>query len=412
MLIDFHGQVAAITGGAGGIGLVCARTFLESGAKVVLLDVNPEALEKAVASLRPYGEVSGAAVNLADVDSIAPAVKQVVDAQGGIDVLVQCAGLMGGKPGLEITLDDWDKVQNVNARGLFFMMQEVVRQSMAARGGAVVNFYLTQPVLSRHINELEKELGGQLFIRNTRKVALTPFGELAAKEVHAALCAYDAAMQNIRRAADSLNGKISVGFLGQAVRPFITQFIQYLGTNSDLRVDYSSLPELDSLIHQVDIDAIDLAFITNIEKDLFRNMETLWIMNDPLYVIVPPGHALARRQSIAVRELSGKPLILFNKVTNPNAAIFHEKLLRRFGVEIRAVRLVNNVESGVFEAVIGKGFFIIPQHLRGMAEGKTVIPFSDEEACVPLYLIWKTDNSKTAVGTFVRHFSSFYREQF
>lgn len=59
---------------------------------------------------------------------------------GEVDVLVQCAGLMGGKPGLEIQQSDWDKVQNVNARGLFFMMQQVVGQSMKDRGGSIVNF--------------------------------------------------------------------------------------------------------------------------------------------------------------------------------------------------------------------------------------------------------------------------------
>ncbi len=140
MLVEFQNQVAAITGGAGGIGLVCARTFLESGAAVVLLDVNQEALDRAKEQLKPCGSVTTAVVNLAEVDSIAPAVARIVEQCGKIDVLVQCAGLMGGKPGLEITQKDWDRVQDVNARGLFFMMQEVVRQSMAEHGGSIVNF--------------------------------------------------------------------------------------------------------------------------------------------------------------------------------------------------------------------------------------------------------------------------------
>ena len=47
MLIDFHGQVAAVTGGAGGIGYTCVKTLLESGARVAILDVNQAALDKA-----------------------------------------------------------------------------------------------------------------------------------------------------------------------------------------------------------------------------------------------------------------------------------------------------------------------------------------------------------------------------
>ena len=140
MLVSFENQVAAVTGGAGGIGYVVAKTLLESGAKVVILDVNQKALDQAVESLGALGTVSGVCINLADVDSIAPAVKSIVDSYGGIDVLIQCAGLMGGKPGLEVTVEDWDRALNVNSRGLFFMMQQVVAQSMGKRGGSIVNF--------------------------------------------------------------------------------------------------------------------------------------------------------------------------------------------------------------------------------------------------------------------------------
>lgn len=140
MLIEFHGQLALVTGGAGGIGYTCVKTLLESGARVAILDVNQAALDRAAAELSPLGEVRGYAIDLSDADAIAPTVAKVRSEMGEIAVLVQCAGLMGGKPGLEVTQADWDKTQNVNARGLFFMMQQVVSQSMQSRGGAIVNF--------------------------------------------------------------------------------------------------------------------------------------------------------------------------------------------------------------------------------------------------------------------------------
>lgn len=140
MQISFHGQTAAVTGGAGGIGYVCAKTLLESGASVAILDINQDALDKAVASLQAYGTVCGVCVNLAEVDTIEPAVQSIVNTYGKIDVLVQCAGLMGGKPGLEVTQADWDKSLSVNARGLFFMMQQTVKHSMEQHGGSIINF--------------------------------------------------------------------------------------------------------------------------------------------------------------------------------------------------------------------------------------------------------------------------------
>lgn len=140
MLIDFTGKTAVVTGGAGGIGYTCVKTLLESGAAVAIVDVNQAALDRAAAELSAYGTVKGYALDLSDVSAIAPAVSAIRTELGEISVLVQCAGLMGGRPGLEVTQQDWDRAQNVNARGLFFMMQQVVEQSMKERGGSIVNF--------------------------------------------------------------------------------------------------------------------------------------------------------------------------------------------------------------------------------------------------------------------------------
>lgn len=150
MVIDFKGQVAVVTGGSGGIGYTCVETLLESGAQVAVLDINQEALDRTVKALSSKGTVKGYAMDLSDVDSIAPTVEKIRTEMGEISVLVQCAGLMGGKPGLEITQAEWDRSQNVNARGLFFMMQQVVDQSMKHTGGSIVNFASMSGIRGMH----------------------------------------------------------------------------------------------------------------------------------------------------------------------------------------------------------------------------------------------------------------------
>ena len=140
MLIEFHGQLALVTGGAGGIGYTCVKTLLESGARVAILDVNQAALDRAAAELSPLGEVRGYAIDLSDADAIAPTGAKVRSEMGEIAVLVQCAGLMGGMPGLVVSLGVWDRALNVYDRGLLFLMQQVVEQSMARHGGSIVNF--------------------------------------------------------------------------------------------------------------------------------------------------------------------------------------------------------------------------------------------------------------------------------
>ena len=138
MILDFTGKVAVVTGASGGIGMVVARTLLESGATVAVVDL---VTDKAVTELSAYGTVKGYPLDLSNVDAIAPVVENIRADLGEISVLIQCAGLMGGKPGLEVTQADWDRSINVNSRGLFFMMQQVVGQSMSKiGGGSIVNF--------------------------------------------------------------------------------------------------------------------------------------------------------------------------------------------------------------------------------------------------------------------------------
>ena len=82
MNITFHDQLAVVTGATGGIGYVCAKTLLESGAKVALVDINQEALDRVAGELSEFGTVQGFALNLAEVDSIAPVVTKIREAMG------------------------------------------------------------------------------------------------------------------------------------------------------------------------------------------------------------------------------------------------------------------------------------------------------------------------------------------
>ena len=76
------------------------------------------------------------------------------------------------------------------------------------------------------------------------------------------------------------------------------------------------------------------------------------------------------------------------------------------------IRKVRTEESGLFQANLGLGYFIIPQHLLYMAQDMGVIPISDENATISLHLIWKKSNTKTALQPFIMEFSRFYSSEF
>ena len=139
MNIDFTGKVAVVTGAGSGIGFACAQALAQSGAVVAMVGRNPDKIAKAADMLKADGRVQPYALDIADVDAIPGVVEKIRAELGEIAVLVQAAGVMTGGPGLELAPADWDRVLNTNAKGTFFMMQQVVKQSMAQHGGSILN---------------------------------------------------------------------------------------------------------------------------------------------------------------------------------------------------------------------------------------------------------------------------------
>lgn len=131
-------KIAIVTGAAAGIGEAVVRRYLEEGAKVVVVDVKPQAdLEKT------YSDVSAGRVLLlqADVtqrDGIEGIVRATVERFGRVDILFNNAAIFDMRPLLEESWEIFDRVFAVNVKGMFFLMQRVARQMVEQGGGGKI----------------------------------------------------------------------------------------------------------------------------------------------------------------------------------------------------------------------------------------------------------------------------------
>jgi NAD(P)-dependent dehydrogenase (short-subunit alcohol dehydrogenase family) len=138
---DFTGQVALVTGASSGMGLVTAQAFAQTGASVVLADINQTALTAATDSLAAAGhQVLGVACDVADETSVAATVQAAVDTFGRLDLAFNNAGIQAPPTdAADEPAELFDRVNAINLRGIWASMKHELAQMRTQGSGAIVN---------------------------------------------------------------------------------------------------------------------------------------------------------------------------------------------------------------------------------------------------------------------------------
>jgi gluconate 5-dehydrogenase len=133
-LFDLTGRTALVTGGSRGLGLQIAEALGEMGAQLVLSARKADELEQAVAHLaRMNVAASAVAADASKEGDIARLVDETLGRLGHVDILVNNAGASWGAAAEDHPLDAWDKVMNLNVRGVFLLTQAIGKRSMIPR---------------------------------------------------------------------------------------------------------------------------------------------------------------------------------------------------------------------------------------------------------------------------------------
>ena len=132
------GKVVVITGAGGGMGREAALLFSDEGARVCMADVDGDAAEKAAAEARDAFAVQ---VDVSDSDSVRRMYEATAERYGGIDVLYNNAGISPADDGsiLETEPDAWQRVQDVNTKGVFLCCKHGIPHLLERGGGSVIN---------------------------------------------------------------------------------------------------------------------------------------------------------------------------------------------------------------------------------------------------------------------------------
>lgn len=135
-----NGKVAIITGSGRGLGKEAALLFAEEGAKVVVCDINKEAADEVASAINGNGgEAMAARVDVTDAASIQTMADAVMQRFGKIDVLVNNAGITADAQLVKMTDDQWDRVINVNLKGVYLCSKAIAPLMIAKGSGRIIN---------------------------------------------------------------------------------------------------------------------------------------------------------------------------------------------------------------------------------------------------------------------------------
>lgn len=171
------GKRVLISGGTSGIGLATAQRFLEEGTRVFVTGRDSDKVKRAVAGLAPLGDIGGLACDVSREADVAALVEAAEQALGGIDVLINNAGTSRRDPFLDITPEHWDRVIEINLRGMFLLAQAVSRRMVAQGRGVILNMASTNALGGEaDLAHYNASKGGVLLLTKTMAVELGPHG--------------------------------------------------------------------------------------------------------------------------------------------------------------------------------------------------------------------------------------------
>lgn len=266
-------------------------------------------------------------------------------------------------------------------------------------GRAAVRLHMTQPPLSRQVQLLERGLGVQLLERNNRSVKLTAAGQAFLRDARHILAFSGQAADAAQRLARGEAGSLTLGFTAVSAYQMIPHLLARAA---------ETLPGLQftlkEMVSNAQLDAlaahrIDVAFVRQINDR--AGLEVQLISREPLLVALPATHALARQDTLTVRDLDQQPFVMY---APDEGRYFYDCIAGLFamtGVTPHYVYHLGQTHTVVSMVKAGLGVAIVPASATQLHSEHLVFrPLRDADLHAELYIVSRQDNDNPALPAF------------
>lgn len=264
---------------------------------------------------------------------------------------------------------------------------------------AAEDLYIAQPVLSRHMAQLEDELRVKLMNRTRNSFELTPAGKVAQEEFQKILDSYAATLDTLSRLDAAEPGELHLGFLYYDRDYYVAKIREVL------RQRY---PNVKLVLHsyqsaQLERDLLDgkldAAIIYGAKSCTRRDVKTLPFLQIPYWLIVDESHRLASKESIEIRDLDGEALLYPSEKLE--LCRCEKMLMAAFeaeAVHVSGIIPIDNFDEVSWLLADTGGVYISPMANPKAYAGDTVCLPMPESLCSDVSLVWRADNKNPAVN--------------
>lgn len=265
---------------------------------------------------------------------------------------------------------------------------------------AALKLYTAQPSLSQQIKDLEEDVGVKLLHRTKRKVELTEEGAVFLEQARLTLAQADKAVAMARQVSQAKQQMLRIGFVPVAEMKIFPYVLPNLRVqNPDLKIELLSLNNADQskLLKKGDID---IAFTRqNLHSD---EIESKFVLREPLIFILPKDHPLAKYERIPVKALNGVDFII---PSIEQSQTLHNTILdfaKQHHVELNIVQKADNILFNINSIGMGLGCTILPGYIAPLSMNNTVIRALDVELpFIDLYASYRKNSTSSSVNKFI-----------
>ncbi|MDM1272844.1 DNA-binding transcriptional regulator HcaR [Acinetobacter indicus] len=265
---------------------------------------------------------------------------------------------------------------------------------------AALKLYTAQPSLSQQIKDLEEDVGVKLLHRTKRKVELTEEGAVFLEQARLTLAQADKAVAMARQVSQAKQQMLRIGFVPVAEMKIFPYVLPNLRVqNPDLKIELLSMNNNDQM-KAIKKGELDITFTRhNFNSD---EIESQFVLREPLIFILPKDHPLAKYERIPVKALNGIDFIIPAAEQSQN---LHDMILnfaKTNGIEFNIVQKADNILFNINSIGMGLGCTILPGYIAPLTMNNTIIrPLDIELPYLDLYVSYRKNSNSPSVDKFM-----------